>query len=323
MPRVPQHVIDSVFYLYANGQDAIDGKTPGGTGFVASVTEFAYNRSFEFHYGVTNWHVSCQAGCSVIRLNRLDGECDIVEKGPEDWHFIAGRQDVAVVALDLDRRVHKTGSVNTSLFAAKPSMRQLSVGDDVFMLGLFVDHVGTTTNNPSARFGHISMMPDAHATIEQPTTYRGESFVLDLHSRTGYSGSPVFVFRTPLADLGDPWPRLQGHVDAGLIAHQLRQTGFAAEPRSHEVSVEFKLPRTLFALLGIHWAQFPERWEIKNPDLIGDAEARAFVTNGAYVSGLSGMTCVIPAWEIKEVLDLPDLKEKRYQQVRKRAAGRG
>src|SRR5205823_82762 len=68
-------------------------------------------------------------------------------------------------------------------------------------IGLFVDHDGVTTNVPSARFGNISMLPNKNATIEQPTNYRGESYVVDMHSRTGFSGSPVFVYRTFGSDL--------------------------------------------------------------------------------------------------------------------------
>ncbi len=61
-------------------------------------------------------------------------------------------------------------------------------------------------------------------------------------------------------------------------------------------------------LLGLHWGQFPEAWEIGegrsdrtetlNPSLI---------TSGRYVQGMSGMTCVIPAGAILEVLKLPEL----------------
>lgn len=35
------------------------------------------------------------------------------------------------------------------------------------------------------------------------------------------------------------------------------------------------------------------------------------IIDGAYVEGMSGMTCVIPAWQIMEVLDMPQLKGPR------------
>lgn len=56
-------------------------------------------------------------------------------------------------------------------------------------------------------------------------------------------------------------------------------------------------------LLGIHWGQFPEVWELENPyaskSIIHDA---SLVTDGAYVKGFSGMTCVIPAVCIVKLL---------------------
>ena len=34
MPKIPPHVIDSVFYLYASREDALAGKEPGGTNLI-------------------------------------------------------------------------------------------------------------------------------------------------------------------------------------------------------------------------------------------------------------------------------------------------
>lgn len=69
---------------------------------------------------------------------------------------------------------------------------------------------------------------------------------------------------------------------------------------------------SLLALLGIHYSQFPEAWEIverqKRPETEGQTP---LIVEGKYVKGLSGMTCVLPAWRIREVLDLPPLKTLR------------
>jgi hypothetical protein len=69
-------------------------------------------------------------------------------------------------------------------------------------------------------------------------------------------------------------------------------------------------------LLGIHWGQFPEEWELKHPDKIDKQERSHLITDGAYVAGLSGMTCVIPAWQILEVLDVPKLRDRRIAALR-------
>src|SRR5487761_1303474 len=224
MPRIPESLLDTVFYLYRTSDDAAAGRDPGGTGFIVRYGHPFFddpNKPAPSVYGVTNWHVACASGLSVIRLNKKDGGTDIIEFGPEDWHFIPGKYDVAAVPLKLDDKVHEAAAVSTATFFDNgPNGPKIGVGDDVFMIGLFVDHDGMTTNIPSARFGQISMMADRRATIKQPTGYDGESFVVDMHSRTGFSGSPVYVYRTFGHDLAN------GFFGHEFEAHGLRE-GFA------------------------------------------------------------------------------------------------
>ena len=312
VPRVLPGVIEGVFYLYATEDNARQGISPGGTGFIVSHQYEDDGRSFVQHYGVTNWHVLSN-GFSVVSLNRRDGSTDAFPFGPEEWESIPCGPDVAVIALDIDQGIHAANSVSTHTFVTR--RESLTVGDDVFMVGLFLDHAGISTNTPMARFGHISMLANPRATIEQPRNYHGQSFVIDIHSRTGYSGSPVYVYRTPFSDLSATFPSLDVKVSARQISGQLGDLEYFP---SRDIDVELKLPHTLFALLGIHWAQFSERWEIKNPELINPAEESSLVREGAYIDGLSGMTCVIPAWEIMEVLNLPKLDAARKQKAKLR-----
>ena len=100
MPKVSQKIIDSVFFLYKTKEDALKGVNPGGTGFVVSQTAAA-DEHFNQLYGVTNWHVACQDGYSVVSLNKIDGGIDVMEFGSEDWHFIPSGPDVAVIPLQL------------------------------------------------------------------------------------------------------------------------------------------------------------------------------------------------------------------------------
>lgn len=156
MPRIPDDIIDSVFFLYPTREEAIAGKNPGGSGFVVSIGKNVTTGAGTYFYGVTNWHVACRDGYSVIRMNTTDGGVDVFEFGPEDWEFSPGGPDVAVVPLELDHRVHKACGVSIRHFAPKLQLsynthENISVGDDTFMLGLFVDHTGVTTNVPSAR----------------------------------------------------------------------------------------------------------------------------------------------------------------------------
>jgi hypothetical protein len=141
MPRIPQNVVNGVFYLYKDRADAEAGRCPGGTGFIVR-----YDGTFSdlvpgYHfYAVTNWHVAC-GGYSVIRLNKRDGGIDIIERDPLEWHFLPVKYDVAVIPLELDDRVHDVSSTSTRQFAMEPEAncgRDIGVGEDVFMIGLLL-----------------------------------------------------------------------------------------------------------------------------------------------------------------------------------------
>ncbi len=81
--------------------------------------------------------------------------------------FLPNGPDVAIIPLDLNPKVHNIKSVHFRNFLEnKPKLlRDITVGDDVFMLGLFVDHLNKNTNNPFARFGNISMLANPELPI--------------------------------------------------------------------------------------------------------------------------------------------------------------
>ena len=112
---------------------------------------------------------------------------------------------------------------------------QIGFGDDVFMLGLFLDETGTAIELPKARFGNISAMPSRHTQIEQENGRKHPSIIIDMHSRGGHSGSPVFVYRTLGANLD-----MANTTNIGL------KEG------------------TLFKFFGVHWGQFTETLELKS-----------------------------------------------------------
>ncbi len=324
MPYIPQDAINAVFYLYASREDALAGRDPGGTGFIVAYQGTTFSKVAGDHfYGVTNWHVVCDGtkAYPVIRLNKKDGGIDIVDLDCADWEFLPGKYDVAVVPLTIDENIHDVSFISTFLFADNPSNPQLThnrlgVGEDVFMIGLFVDHSGVTTNVPSARFGNISMLPNTRATIEQPTGYKGTSYVVDMHSRGGFSGSPVFVYRTFGSDLtafwGDAFELLELEFDdlelePSRMGSMSRGQTFSGRIRGRNGRIQ---TRRFLRLLGIHWGQFPEEWELKDKKRLKESR-KDLIVDGAYVDGLSGMTCVIPAWQIMEILELPKLKSLR------------
>ena len=316
MPRINQTIIDSVFYLYQTVEDARAGINPRGTGFLVSYKNWKSGLYQTSYYGVTNWHVALR-GNSVVRINCRDGTSSIFDFSPDEWEFIAGGPDIAAIPLELDPKIHSCNCIDTSLFLNDHQLRNLSVGEDVFMLGLFVDHAGKTTNNPQARFGNISMLASDSSKIQQKTGYEGQSYIVDTHSRPGFSGSPVFVYRTPLNDFGSD-QELKGEAKSQSLGYQLSRRGDRSGREGSSFDVSIKVSNTLFALLGIHWGQFAERWEIyDDPSSNTKDENNSLVKNGGYVEGVSGMTLVIPAHEIMKLLKLQKFAELRNMKIHK------
>lgn len=278
MPKIPQETLELAFYLYPSKEAALTGGEFGGTGFFVSVPTVSPEQVFV--YAVTNWHVAVQSGASVIRINRRDGATEIFDAGPEDWMFDP-RLDIAVLPLRLDPDVHKFKAAPVHLLLTEQivSEREVGPGDDVFMVGRFVDLDGGAINSPSVRFGNLSTSP---TPVKQPNGKVANSYCIDMHSRSGYSGSPVFVYRTPGQDL------TKGGIHVGG-------------------------PNNFMFLLGIHYAQFPEVWEIGETKHLQPANSVPLVTDGRYVKGLSGMTLALPAWRIVEVLNMPKLQAHRDQ----------
>jgi hypothetical protein len=287
---------NAAFYLYPSKEDALKGTNFGGTGFAVAVPSRLHAKYGRAHiYAVSNWHVAVQ-GSPVIRLNTPTGEPDIIDAEPHDW-FFDGVHDIAVLPINLDPDKHVTTTLHSRMLLQEADTKaaQIGPGDDVFMVGRFIDHDGGEKNRPALRFGNISIDP---TPIMQENGVKAPAYCVDLHSRTGFSGSPVFVYRTPGSDLDPPPPR------------RTQNLGLTLPP---EESV-------FFMLLGIHFAQFPELWEVTSTGKLkheasesgrGKRQTEPLLTDGKYIKGLSGMTCVLPAWSIRKVLKMPTLKESR------------
>lgn len=111
-----------------------------------------------------------------------------------------------------------------------------------------------------------------------------------MHSRTGYSGSPVFVYRTP--------------------GNNFRPERSFLIPTPEQALKKY-FSDGFFLLLGIHCGQFPEEWKITEKKSTAAEEGKSLLIEGAVVTGLSCMTCVVPAESILAVLDSTELQMQR------------
>ena len=280
MPIIPRALLNCVVYLYRSKEDADAGENAGGTGFIAAMPT---PDELGHHYIISNWHVAVQGGYSCFRINTAGG-FETFEYGPEDWIFEPGGDDVAVLPVDLRSNLHMRMFLSTGIFvkAHEVEAEQIGPGDD-FMIGRFVDIEQKTTNIPAVRFGNISTPPVA---IKQETGYKdGACYCIDMHSRGGYSGSPVFFYRTP------------GNTLEWMLTGQ-----------------PLTLTNARCAFLGIHIGQFPEEMAIKRKEKKKPKREESLSEKSyeEYIEGMSGMTCVVPAWRVQRLLEThPELLFKR------------
>ncbi len=244
MPKIPQETLKCVVFLYTTKDDALNHRDPQGTGFLVGVlSRINQNIRHAHFYVLTNKHVSVSPKgqsdpAPIVCLNLLNGDPDPIELDPSiDWQFEPNGDDVAIAPIELDLDRHTAAVIPTAMFADENwvAANQIGFGDDVFMLGLFLDESGIGTSMPKARFGNISAMPSKHTQIAQENGSNRPSIIIDMHSRGGHSGSPVFVYRTLGANLD--------HANTSNVIQN---------------------EKVLFKFFGLHWGQFPEILELRS-----------------------------------------------------------
>lgn len=201
MPRISDTVLESVFFLYPSRDAAERGERLGGSGFFTSIPSAA--DGYHHVYAVTNKHLI--AGDHIfLRINTKDGGVNILETDQRAWKS-ATDDDLSVLPIVLDDR-HQYRAVQRSLYVSDTIMAKHNIGpgDEVCMVGRFVNRDGVQKNSPSVRSGVISTMHQEK--IRHPLGHDQETISVEMRSIGGYSGSPVFVFIPPFSvrdDKGD------------------------------------------------------------------------------------------------------------------------
>ena len=306
MPRIEDRLLKSVIYLYKSKEDA-EGRAPGGSGFL--VGEPCAIPEAVFLFAVTNAHVAKL--CPVVRTAGPLEKRIFVRKD-SDWYRHPEQDDVVVTPIGFapkDARnfyldyvprdwfvtpenfTHPLYDVNDAQTRGIPLSHApldykwehqplgwpFGPGEEVVMLGRFLGYDGTEENKPAARFGHLAMAPTV--PIKHPWGFTQRSFLIECQSVSGYSGSPIFIYRVQLT------------VSAGLVA--------IGADRGKE-----SLPR----FLGIDWG---------NLDRVGHNDyAIDWAASEADVSfpRRSGMMVAVPAWRLADLLDSEDVQNVRRKQ---------
>lgn len=215
MPDIPNEHIHSVAILL-RPHPVSGANDPIGTAFLVQTRTSVVPPTHV--YLVTCEH--CISDATMVRFH--DGT--VVALGREDWTLAPDGDDLAVMDITdrLPSNFPSDWCIALGLVAQDRGNYQL--GDDIYMLGLHVNERDNGTNQPRARFGNISAWASNKAPIMQGNGNARPTHIGDMRSRTGFSGSPVFVYY-----------ELHG-LDADV--------------------------KTKAALLGIHSGQFPDRIQI-------------------------------------------------------------
>jgi hypothetical protein len=280
VPRIYDYALDVVIYLYPSRKDAEDGISIGGTGFLVGVRSEELPSS-GWVYAVTNRHIVDQ-GCCVIRLNTKDGKADYMETSLDSWECPEDGADIAACNLGLTDN-HKFHAVDIFKFLTEDFTRpqppallsQVGPGSDAYLLGRFINHEGQQQNLPTVRFGAISMMPLEPLYNRYLDNWQ-DSFLVEVRSMGGYSGSPVFVLVPKQYKFATLAPN-----DTPLYL-QAEQEGY---------------------LLGVDWGHISDyqsevvlktdKWGIP-----GGAVETEFVAEFN-----TGMATVVPAWKLRDLIN--------------------
>lgn len=272
MSRIPDAHLRAVVNLYPTDEAARCGTGVGGTGFV-----FAYVASLAdimIRYVVTNRHVAER--CSWVRVNAEAG-VHVVDVSAA-WRF-AAVADVAVAQLPLPPNVAADVLSIEALGLTPDERSRLNIGpgDEIYMCGRFISTEGHERNQPTARFGNISHMPDPTAPVEDGRGVHVQAYLVEMRSQSGFSGSPVFL-------------RIPQYSFRGIIGDTSTETN-----------------QTLFRLIGLDTGHMTNLMPIidRSTGLRVDEDWRA-VAN-------SGVAIVAPIEEVTDLLDTAAVAGERNE----------
>lgn len=275
MPRIPDEVLDCTIFLYRSVAAAKAGEQLGGSGFLVGVMSEAHPE-FGYYYAVTASHVIREGQAPVVRLNTQAGDFDVLPITQDDWIHHPDADDVAILPLNIPPHKYRLKAIGTNLFLSHNIIEEAKIGpgDDVFMVGRFINHEGTQRNLATTRFGTIALMP-GEPIRHMTRGINQESFLIEMHSIPGYSGSPVFMQFLK----GTPRYGFEG-VATGTFGPYL---------------------------VGIDWCHLNDYAPV-----VYQADTDSQVEDYVVKSNL-GMAGVLPAWKILDLLNLEEEMKRRRE----------
>ena len=283
---VPEEIRTSVAFVCFKKAQA-DPPKPVGTAFFAGFKD--EGDKVGGAYAITARHVIEHIAehsvddLVLLRMNKKSGEFLYVRSPVKDWVFhptdpsadiavlqIGGAPslDFSVCALSQDR------IVSAETIAAEG----LGIGDEVFIVGLFVSHYGTHRNIPLVRVGTIAAMPEEPVKVDWKDSAI-EAYLIEARSIGGVSGSPVFVHMGPVK------------VKDGRVLFAQQRGG-------------------AWYLLGLVHGHF----NVKVPDAVDEVIEDGL----SRINVNTGLAIVVPIEKVTETLKHPLLSARREQMKKER-----
>jgi hypothetical protein len=299
VPYVLRPVLGSSIFLYGSERDATDGANWGGSGVLVGINSTA-NHSRVHLYAVTNDHVA--KPCPVIRLVNKRGDPHVLQGDWSDWHPHPDGDDIALRPLGAvpedDYWYIPDGKL---LSPTEMAAEEVGPGDDCLMVGRYINQELRQFDRPVVRFGNVAMLPEN--VYQDKRSFDQESFLVDMRSQAGFSGSPVFVY---YEDLG--WRNLPPLADVPEDDPKARIT--ALEERVAGRHLHGIMGKTW--LLGIDWGHLPV-W-----DDVFDGNRKV-----GRMQVSTGMAAVVPAWKLRNLLDKKEVEMARDKTEKKLAERHG
>jgi len=277
MPAIPQQVLDTVVYLYTDEASARTGERVGGSGCVV-VIPVQDDPLIGFMYVVTNSHVIREGKASSIRVNTRDGGMGIIHSTADGWIHHPYGDDIAILPIHLEYEAVKAMGITEEWFATKEKIERYKIGP-----GDEAFIVGRFVNHEGKQrnLPAVRFGNLSMLPYEPVRTKRGllqEAFLVECRSLPGYSGSPVFLFPMPFS----PIPR--------------------------------KMPPAMF--LGIDMGHIKDERPVLDKTELRRGNPVPIDDNWV-VETNTGMSCVIPAWKVHELLYTEELVDARKKTLEK------
>ena len=273
MTRIPDKFLKTVFFIYPSEYDAVNGSEAGATGFFFQEPS-AFNKNLGYSYAVTNAHVIFGNGIEtpILRINSKNGEFRLIPTQRDKWIRHPNGDDLAIYPISLSSDFSiisfKRKEIIDKTFIEKFN---IGPGDEVVMAGRFRVHAGKKKNLPILCSGIIAAMNDE--PLRNPfTQLQQESFLVEMRSIAGFSGSPVLVYIPPVS--------------------------FRFKENNNEI--EELYPTHHRRLLGIEWGHI--KHSVKGNDVSGQE---------IIIEMDSAMAGVVPGWKLLEIIDIEDLLLER------------